>query len=337
MRPSRSCLLVLAVLGAFALSACQLGSDPAATVGSTEITTARLQADVPLYEFLASLSGAPCGTPASGESQTAACTRFTLSNDIREEIVKAYAATHDLSVSQDTVSGAIASVTQNVGGDQALEEQLKSHGLRRQDLVQLARRLLLFNEVQQAVAGEKVTDQELQDAYQQGIAQFTTVDVRHILVKTRAEAARIAAKATDTNFAALAQKFSTDTQSAQNGGDLGSYSQAQFEQQFDPTFAAAALALRPGQISQPVHTQAGWHVIELVSKAVAPFQDVRAQLLSQQAGPVFDRWLVDQAEALHVEVNPRFGRLDASTGDVVPVRSTSTSTGSPSPSASPSA
>jgi hypothetical protein len=328
---------VLAVIGAFALSACRVGADPAATVGSTDITTARLQQDVPLYEFLSALSGAPCGTPATGETQVAACTRFTLSNDIREEIVKSYAAAHHLAVSEDKVNGALSAVAQNVGGEQALEQQLKQHGLTRADLVALARRLLLFSEVQTAITDAKVSDAQLQQSYQQGIAQFTTVDVRHILVKSRAEAERLERTVTDANFATLAQKYSIDHQSATNGGDLGSFSEAQFAQQFDTTFVSAALALRPGQISQPVKTQFGWHIIELVSKTVAPFSDVRAQLVSQQSGPVFERWLIDQLDAQHVEVNPRFGRLDASTGEVVPIRSTAVATASATASVTPSA
>jgi hypothetical protein len=336
MRPSRS-VLVLAVVGAFALSACRVGADPAATVGSTDITTARLQADVPLYEFLSALSGAPCGTPETGETQTAACTRFTLSNDIREEIVKSYAAAHHLSVSPDKVTGAMSAVTQNVGGEQALEQQLKQHGLTRADLVALARRLLLFSEVRTAVTDAQLTDAQLQQSYQQGIAQFTTVDVRDIVVRSRAEAERLERNVTDANFAALAKKYSIDKQSAANGGDLGSFSEAQFAQQFDTTFVSAALALQPGQISQPVKTQFGWHIIELVSKTVAPFSDVRGQLVSQQSGPVFERWLTDQLDAQHVEVNPRFGRLDPTTGEVVPIRSTALGSASASPSATPSA
>ena len=64
----------------------------AATVGDGEISIDQLHADVALFGFLTALSGAPCGTPVEGESQDAACARFTLANDIREELAKAYAA-----------------------------------------------------------------------------------------------------------------------------------------------------------------------------------------------------------------------------------------------------
>ena len=324
MRPLRS-LLVLALPAALVLSSCQVGDDPAATVGGAEITAQRLASDVPLYRFLAGLSGAPCGSPQGNETAGAACTRFTLSNDIREEIVKEYAARHDLHVDPANVTSAVDQVAQNLGGADALDQQLKSAGLERSDLEGLARRLLLFNEVEKAVAGERLTDDQLRSSYQQSLPQFTTVDVRHILVKTKEQADAIEAKVTNDNFAEIAKKDSIDTQSAANGGDLGSFSQAQFQTSFDQTFAAAALALQPGQISKPVQTQFGWHIIQLVSRDVAPYDSVKDQLIAQSAPAVFDAWLVERLKALGADVNPRFGRLDQTTGEIVPVRSTAVS------------
>ena len=330
MRPSRS-ILCLCVLVALVLAACAVGEAPAATVGDAEISSAQLSADVPLYRFLAGLSGAPCGTPQGNESADAACTRFTLGNDIREEIVKAYAIEHDLSVNRDDVDQAIAQVAQSLGGDAALEQQLRDGGLERADLVVLARRLLLFGEVQTVVADERLSDDTLRALYEQDLAQFTTVQVSHILVETEEEAARIADRATPANFAALAADLSIDTQSAQNGGDLGAYSEAQFRSSFDPTFVEAALSLQPGEISGPVQTQFGWHVIELVREDTASFEEVRDQLAARQGGQIFNDWLAERYQALDVEVNPRYGRLDPSTGEVLPVRSTDDGAVSPSP------
>ena len=331
MRPSRPVLLVCVFL-AFALPACAVGEAPAATVGAAEISVERLAADVSLYRFLTGLSGAPCGTPQGDESADTACTRFTLGNDIREEIVKAYAADHDLSVNSDDVDQALAQVAQSLGGDEVLDEQLASGGLERSDLVALARRLLLFNEVQTAVGEERLTDEMLRGVYEQNLSQLTTVEVSHILVNTEEEAARTAARATPENFADLAVEDSIDTQSAQNEGALGLQSEAQFRTSFDATFVEAALSLEPGEISGPVQTQFGWHVIELVRYDVAPFEDVRDQLAAQQGIQVFDEWLAERFQALDVEVNPRYGRLDPATGEIVPVRSTEDGVSSPSPS-----
>ena len=64
--------LVLAVVFA---SCAQSSSSVAASVGDSEISIDRLQADVDLYGFLTAISGAPCGTPVQGETDESACAR----------------------------------------------------------------------------------------------------------------------------------------------------------------------------------------------------------------------------------------------------------------------
>ena len=123
-------------------------------------------------------------------------------------------------------------------------------------------------------------------------------------------------------FGETAKRESIDQQSAAQGGSLGSFSQAQFQTQFDPDFVAATLALKPGEISGPIQTQFGWHVIQLVRRDVAPFEDVRDQLQANQTGAVFNDWFTEQLGTTTIEVNPRFGRFDRETGEVLPIRST---------------
>jgi len=95
-RPVRA-LAIVCVLALFA--ACANDPSSAATVGETgEISIDQLHTDVALFGFLTGLSGAPCGTPVGNETQDAACARFALANDIREELAKSYAMENDLEV-----------------------------------------------------------------------------------------------------------------------------------------------------------------------------------------------------------------------------------------------
>lgn len=318
------------------VAACSSGERPAAVVGGVEISHARLASDVPLYQFLSGLSGSPCGTPVEGESEQAACTRFTLANDIREELVKAYAATNDVTVPRDDIDTALLQLEENLGGEEPLRQRLAEDGLVRSDLVSLARRLLLFNAVQRALADERLTDEAIQELYDQNRTQFTTVEASHILLESQQQARKIAGEATPENFAELARERSTDTASAENGGSLGSFSESQFASQFDPDFVDAALALQPGEVSGPVETQFGWHVILLQRRDVAPLEDVRDQLTAQQGSQLFDEWLRGRVRDVEIEVNPRYGRLDRSSGEILPVKSTSERS-SPAADASPSA
>ena len=314
-------LAVVSIVAVMLFAACSNDPSSAATVGDGEISVDQLHADVALFGFLTALSGAPCGTPVQGESQESACARFTLANDIREELAKTYATEHDLSVDHADVTDAIDQLEQQLGAD-ALRSQLADAGVTRAQVEGFAARLLLVNEVQDAVVKDRLDESTLRDAYQANLPTFTTLEVEHILVPDRADAERIAAEVTPKTFAETAKRESTDQQSAAQGGSLGSFSEANFRTQFDPDFVAATLALRPGEISAPVRTQFGWHVIHLVRRDVAPFQDVRDQLEANQTGIVFNDWFSEQLGVTSVEVNPRFGRFDAETGQVLPIRST---------------
>jgi parvulin-like peptidyl-prolyl isomerase len=317
--------LVLAV----ALVACaQSSSSVAASVGESEISVDRLQTDVDLYGFLTAISGQPCGQPVQGETNESACARFALGNDIREELAKTYAEQHDITIKDGDVQAAMTQLETGLGGAEGLKKQLDDAGVTRVQLESLAERLILVSAVQTAVVEERLDDQTLQQAYENQLATFTTVEVAHILVKDRADAERIAREVTPQTFAATAKKESIDTGSAANGGSLGPMSEADFRTQFDPDFVNAALDLQQGEISGPVHTQFGWHIIYLKTKDVPAFDEVREQLRATQGGSVFNDWFTEQIEATTVDVNPRFGRFDSKTGQVLPVHSTAGQTGS---------
>jgi foldase protein PrsA len=315
-------VLVALVVTALVTGACAGSSSDAATVGDSAISIDQLERDMVLFEFLSGLSGAPCGTPAPFESQDAACARFTLSNDIREELAKAYAADHDLAVEAGVVNDAMTQLEANLGGAEALDDQLADAGLDRADLRRLAERILLVNVVQEAVVEEALDEETLRAQYDEELGTFTTLEVAHILVEEQATAERIAAEITPETFERVAGRESIDRASAENGGSLGTFSEAEFLAQFDADFVAAALELEPGEISGPVQTQFGWHVIRMVSREVQPFEDVEEQLRSGNAGRVFQEWMLERLDSTDIDVNPRFGRLDTETGEVVAIRST---------------
>lgn len=315
-------LAVLSIAAVVLLAACTNDPSAAATVGDEEISIEQLDADVALFGFLTALSGAPCGTPVEGESQDAACARFTLANDIREELAKEYAVANDLTVAPAEVTDAIEQLEQGLGGAEALRSQLTDSGVTRAEVEAFAARLLLVNAVQEAVVDERLDEDTLMQAYGANLPQFTTLEVGHILVADRSDAQRIAAEVTPKTFARAAERESIDTQSAAQGGSLGSFSEAGFRTQFDPDFVAATLALQAGEISGPIRTQFGWHVIQLVRRDMAPFEDVRDQLRANETGAVFDEWFSEQLGTTAIDVNPRFGRFDPDTGQVLPIRST---------------
>jgi peptidyl-prolyl cis-trans isomerase D len=135
---------------------------------------------------------------------------------------------------------------------------------------------------------------DIERYYNDNVQQFTTpeqVRASHILLKTEGkDDAAVKAKAEDVlkqtrsgaDFAELAKKFSEDESNAKNGGDLDYFGRGRMVPEFDQ----AVFAMKPGQISDLVKTQYGYHIIKLVEKkegATRSLADVRQQITDQLA------------------------------------------------------
>jgi foldase protein PrsA len=319
------------------LASCGSSSAPAATLGAVEVTDAQLAHEEDVFGFLAGLNQQPCGTVDGDETEEAACARFALTNLIQEHFVSVYAKDNDIKVTDAQVANTVSQLDDSLG-KKAVDDQLKAHDLTRADLSDLAHRILLFGAVQTAVASDATSEADLRKQYEDNLTSYVTVQVDHILVKTKAEADDVYAQvtapgATEQDFLDLAKEVSIDPSAKQNSGSLGSAVASTYV----PEFGAAAIALEPGEISKPVKTEFGWHVIRMVKKDVQSFEDVKAQLLDSSAATVFNDWLIEQASGGAVDVNPKYGRFDEETLQVMRISSTSTDTATPSAPSGPSA
>jgi peptidyl-prolyl cis-trans isomerase C len=138
---------------------------------------------------------------------------------------------------------------------------------------------------------DAVTEADAKKIYDEKIVQLKPeqeVHARHILVATEAEAKEVAERLKKgDDFAVVAKEKSKDT--GAEGGDLGFFARGQMLKPFEE----AAFALDVGQISEPVQTQFGWHIIKVEAKRDQPlptFDQVKeaiiAQLVQQKAQEV---------------------------------------------------
>ena len=123
---------------------------------------------------------------------------------------------------------------------------------------------------------------------------------RHILVKDEATAKQVLARLNNgEDFGKVASEVSIDTGSAAKGGDLGWFGPGVMV----PEFEQAAFALKVGEISQPIKTQYGYHIIQVIAKQVVPldatqyksatdkaFQDFLTKLRDQYGVVTYDYW-----------------------------------------------
>lgn len=142
------------------------------------------------------------------------------------------------------------------------------------------------------LAAKVLTDEALQTFYEDTVVvQGGEVEIRarHILVNTEEEAADVVGELEEgADFEQLARERSTGP-SAAAGGDLGYFDRSRMV----PEFGDAAFALKTGEVSAPVQTQFGWHIIKVedIRQAAPPpldavIEDLRRQLFSLRVGEI---------------------------------------------------
>jgi foldase protein PrsA len=204
-------------------------------------------------------------------------------------------------VTEADVDKQIAQIKQQYfgGNEKAFQAQLKQQGFTLPLLKIYQRGNLLSDKLYKKVTSTvKVSDSDIKKYYNENKTQYVTVasrDVRHILVSSKKQADDLEAQLkAGGNFAKLAKKYSKDTLSAVKGGKLTIE-----KGKTVPEFDKEAFSLKTNEISPPVHTQYGWHIIQALSAikpaSTQPLKDVketiRQNLLQTKKTEAFQKWL----------------------------------------------
>ena len=166
-----------------------------------------------------------------------------------------------------------------------------------------AKRAMLAQAAMQTTAeGLTVDDNEAKKFYDDNPVMFRQperIHARHILVSGDEELAKVQndLKA-GKSFDAVAKEYSRDPGSAANGGDLGEFPRGVMV----PEFEKAAFALKnPGDVSEPVKTQFGWHIIKLeerIPESPVPFEQIKDRLKQELKEQKTQKALQDKAKEL---------------------------------------
>lgn len=157
----------------------------------------------------------------------------------------------------------------------------------------------------EAIAGA-VTEEAVRADYDAFTAQFTPQDevrASHILVESEDEANAIKAELDGgADFAAIAKEKSIDPGSGANGGDLGFFGKGMMV----PPFEEAAFALtEPGEVSAPIQSQFGWHIIKLGEKRQSQpptFEQVAPQIQQQVLMRSFNEKVEDLMSGVEIDI-----------------------------------
>ncbi|WP_409290239.1 peptidylprolyl isomerase [Peribacillus sp. SCS-37] len=283
LKRNRGIMLSMLLSGVLAVGAGCSAKEEAASVNGDEITKNEL------YDKLYKQSGAAM-----------------LDSMITEKVVSLESEKKKIKVSDKEVEAELAALTNSYGGEEALQQQLDSAGLKKNDLkddleVNLKIKKLMEPDI-------KITEAEMKKYFEENKASFAQeeqVKAAHILVKTKAKADEVKKKLdSGESFEDLAKKYSTEAATKDKGGDLGYFGKGDMTAAFEKE----AFALKEGGISLPVKTQYGYHIIKVTDKKpakAAVYVDhkkaVKAALLDQKVQENYAGWMKKTKEKYKIK------------------------------------
>ena len=180
--------------------------------------------------------------------------------------------------------------------DPAIRQRIENG--RRQILIEAARQWQLAHM-------ETIQESDLTAYYKQHLADFAVpeqVHARHILVASQKQALAVIKQLRGgADFAVLAASESLDDSNKSRGGDLNWFQRGVMVKAFDDI----AFGLKENEISQPVKTRFGWHVIELLGRRSAmqkPLEEVRHEIIIILEKSQLDRWYESVEKESNIKV-----------------------------------
>jgi parvulin-like peptidyl-prolyl isomerase len=295
-------LLALAVAGCGGGgSSAKLESSDVAVVGQSQIS--RTQFDDLMATAQASFKQQGRAFPKQGTTEYATIKSQAVTLLVQQTERDAKAKDLGIEITDKQIDDRLKQIKQQYfqGDDKAYKAQLKKQGLSEEQVRSDIRTQLvseqLFNTVTKDV---RVTDADVHQYYVAHADQFKqpeSREVRHILVKKKSLADSIYQQLKNGgNFAKLAKKYSLDTVSAAQGGNYHAV-----KGQSVAPFDKVAFQLKTNEISKPVQTQYGWHVIQALSPihpaGTTPEKQaadqIRQQLLQTKKQDAVNTWAKD--------------------------------------------
>lgn len=192
------------------------------------------------------------------------------------EALKQDAAKSKIEVSDDEVNKKIDEIKAQLGGEEAFKNFLKQNGLPEDYVFENMKNQMLVGKWTQEKSKElEPSEEDVKKYYEDNKDKYYKAKASHILVDDLKEANVLRKQILKgEDFAKIAKENSKDTGSAQNGGSLGEFTNGQMVQAFDEQIAK----MKAGDISEPIQTQFGYHVIKLDEKNPREFDEVKDEI-----------------------------------------------------------
>jgi foldase protein PrsA len=289
-------LVLLLVLFALVAAACSGGGAAVATVNGAAIT---------LEEVEEIRVG---GSVANRDEFNQDLFQLIVEETVRQAATADFAVVADAAAIDEQYDLFVASV------EGPLDEFLETNGVTEEAIRHFAFQQVVVPEIRLRLVeqADPLDDETIQIAYDQLLPNLTTVCTRHILVGTEGEASAVLDRLDGgEDFGELAAELSTDTGSGANGGDVGCMTESDMVQSFVSPYTEAALSAPIGEVTDPVQSDFGYHVIIVDSREAQTLDEIRtdleASLVSQQVDALFDEWVFESLGTADVVVTERYG------------------------------
>lgn len=233
--------------------------------------------------------------------------RQVLQQLVQETLIEEYAKQNNITVTDAEIDARENQIKANFPSG-SWDEMLKSRGLSEADVRSALREQVILDK---ALAKDvTITPAQVKDYFNKNHASFDKpeeVTARHILVPTLALANQIEADLkAGQNFSDLAKKYSTDPGSKEKGGELGAFRRGQMVPAFDKYAFSAPI----GQISPPIKSPFGYHVIQVESRTpgqkatlASATPQIMDTLRQQQEAPLIQPFLQGLQQKATIVVN----------------------------------
>lgn len=306
-------VLVWVVTAVAVLTACGNLLEPAAAVvGGEKIPVSRVEAA--LDRFTASDQFEQLAEQNDPQAIRRQFEQGFLSQLVRRAVLEPKAEELGLSVTDADVTERLDQIKADFPSQSAFEEAVREQGLTLDQLDEIIYDQVLIERLRNEVTGDLAPgENQLRRFYDENIVDFRETKAQHILVDEEGLARRISTtlqnaptERVDALFKRLAARHSQDESNAQRAGKLGFVEPGTLV----PEFEQAADDLEVGQISDPVQTQFGYHVIRVTDRRTSRFEEVRDEIEQQVGGTLRDEAWQEYLEGVYadaeVRVNPRY-------------------------------